>query len=266
MSEARPAALLPSSTVLMVRDGAAGLEVFMVKRHHAIDFASGAMVFPGGKLAPGDSDPVLMGRHARPGRFDLALTAFAFAAIREAFEESGLLLARAKGEGSLLSADRATALAAWRDPLNRGDKTLRDMAEAEGLDYALDTLVPFAHWITPEAMPKRFDTWFFIAAAPEGQIGAHDGSESVDSAWVGAQAALDDWEARRRTIVFATRMQLVKLARADSVAAALANATADTIVDVMPVLDKTAPGEPHLRIPAEAGYGVTGVPLSRVGM
>src|SRR3546814_13697594 len=115
-------------------------------------------------------------------------------------------------------------------------------------------------------MPKRFDTWFFVAAAPEGQIGAHDGSESVDSGWLGAQAALDDWEAKRRTIVFATRMQLVKLARADSVAAALANAAGDTIVDVMPVLDKTAPGEPHLRIPAEAGYGVTEVPVSRIGM
>ncbi|WP_341705735.1 hypothetical protein, partial [Ferrovibrio sp.] len=248
MTESRTGRLLPSSTVLMLREGAGGPEVFMVKRHHAIDFASGAMVFPGGKLAEGDSDPVLMGRHARPGRFDPALTAFGFAAIREAFEESGLLLARAKGEGSLLPAARAAALAPWRDPLNRGEKTLRDMAEAEGLDYALDTLVPFAHWITPEAMPKRFDTWFFVAAAPEGQIGAHDGGEAVESEWVGAQAALDDWEAQRRTIVFATRMQLVKLARAGSVAEALANAAREPIIDVMPVLDRDAPGEPHLRI------------------
>ncbi|WP_298721867.1 NUDIX hydrolase [uncultured Ferrovibrio sp.] len=266
MSETKPAALRPSSTVLLVRDGATGLEVFMVKRHHAIDFASGAMVFPGGKLAEGDSDPVLMGRHARPGKFAPHLTPFAFAAIREAFEESGLLLARQKGQSRLLSAEQASALGHWRDPLNRGEKTLRDMAEAEGIDFALDTLVPFAHWITPETMPKRFDTWFFLAAAPEGQIGAHDGGESVDSAWLGPQAALDDWEAQRRTIVFATRMQLVKLARASNVGAALAMAEQEPIVDVMPVLDRNAPGEPHLRIPAEAGYGVTGVPLSRVGM
>lgn len=266
MSDTKPGRLLPSSTVLMVRDGATGLEVFMVKRNHAIDFASGAMVFPGGKLAEGDSDPVLMGRHARPGSFDPGLTAFAFAAIREAFEESGLLLARPKGEGRLLSAERAAALAPWRDPLNRGARSLRDMAEAEGLDYALDTLLPFAHWITPEAMPKRFDTWFFLAAAPEGQIGAHDGSESVESEWIGAQQALDDWEAKKRTIVFATRMQLVKLARSASVAEALIATAREPIVDVMPVLDRAAPGEPHLRIPAEAGYGVTEVPLSRVGM
>jgi 8-oxo-dGTP pyrophosphatase MutT (NUDIX family) len=265
MTDAK-SALLPSSTVLMLRDGDAGLEVFMVKRNHAIDFASGAMVFPGGKLAAGDSDPVLMGRHARPGAFDPALTAFAFGAIREAFEESGLLLARPKGSGKLLSAEQVEKLESWREPLNRGDRTLRDMAEAEALDYALDALVPFAHWITPDVMPKRFDTWFFLARAPEGQIGVHDGSESVESEWLGAQAALDDWEAKRRTIVFATRMQLVKLARSGDVETALKAAAADPIVDVMPVLDKTSFSEPHLCIPAAAGYGVTEVPLSRVGM
>jgi 8-oxo-dGTP pyrophosphatase MutT (NUDIX family) len=259
-------ALRPSSTVLMVRDGSAGLEVFMVKRNHAIDFASGAMVFPGGKLAEGDSDPVLMGRHARPGSFDPALTSFAFGAIREAFEESGLLLARAKGDGNLLSAARVEKLDHWREPLNRGDRSLRDLAETEGLDYALDTLVPFAHWITPEVMPKRFDTWFFLAPAPADQIGVHDGSESVESEWVGAQQALDDWEAKTRTIVFATRMQLVKLARSNTVAEAMAACRKDAIVDVMPVLDKVSFSEPHLRIPAEAGYGITEVPLSRVGM
>lgn len=265
MSDAK-AALLPSSTLLMLRDGSSGPEVFMVKRNHAIDFASGAIVFPGGKLSPGDSDPVLMGRHARPGAFDPALTAFAFGAVREAFEESGLLLARAKGDGALLPAERATALADWREPLNRGDRTLRDLAEAEGIDYALDLLVPFAHWLTPPMMPKRFDTWFFAVRAPAGQIGAHDGSESVESEWIRPQAALDDWESGRRTIVFPTRMQLLKLARATDVDAALAAARAERIVDVMPVLDKTRFAEPHLCIPAEAGYGITEIPLSRIGM
>jgi 8-oxo-dGTP pyrophosphatase MutT (NUDIX family) len=266
MDAKKPAALLPSSTVLLVRDGTAGLEVFMVKRHHAIDFASGAMVFPGGKLCAGDRDPVLSERHARPGRFAADLTPFAFAAIREAFEETGLLLARRKGGERLLGAADVEVLQRWREPLNREEKSLAEMAEVEGLEYALDVLAPFAHWITPEAMPKRFDTWFFLAAAPEGQIGMHDGSESVDSAWLGAQQALDDWEAKRRTIVFATRMQLVKLARAKAVAAALAAAEREPVIDVLPVLDKNAPGEPHLRIPAEAGYGVTEVPLSRIGM
>ncbi|MBX3453332.1 hypothetical protein [Ferrovibrio sp.] len=263
MPEATP---LPSSTLLMLRDDSQqGLQVFMVKRHHAIDFASGAMVFPGGKLAEGDSDPAL-GRHVRPGSFDPALTPFALGAVREAFEESGLLLARRKGAGRFLDADEVAALAHWRDPLNSGAKTLRDMAEAEQLDYALDALITFAHWVTPTNMPKRFDTWFFLAPGPEGQIGSHDGSESVDSEWLNPQAGLDAWEKRERVIVFPTRMQLIKLARSASVAEAFRSAQAEPIVTVMPVLDKTAPGEPHLRIPAEAGYGITGIPISQIGM
>lgn len=264
-SSTAPRPPLPSSTLLMLRDDAAGPQVFMVKRHHAIDFASGAMVFPGGKLAEGDSDPAL-GRHLRPGSFDPALTSFALGAIREAFEESGLLLARRKGQGNFLSAEDVAKLDHWREPLNTGAKTLRDMAEAEQLDYALDALVTFAHWVTPVNMPKRFDTWFFLAPAPAGQIGSHDGSESVDSEWVHPQAALDAWEKRARVIVFPTRMQLVKLARAASMADAFAKARGEPIVTVMPVLDKAAPGEPHLRIPAEAGYGITGIPVSQIGM
>lgn len=265
MSEKPAAKALPSSTLLLLRDGAHGLEVFMVKRHHAIDFASGALVFPGGKLADSDSDPAL-GRHIRPGSFDPALAPFALGAIREAFEESGLLLARAKGSPDLLDAARATALHDWRDRLNRSEVGLRDLAEAESLDFALDALTPFAHWITPEGMPKRFDTWFFLAAAPTGQIGRHDGSESVDSEWLTPGGALEAWESKQKTIVFPTRMQLVKLARSATAAEALSAAGREPIVDVMPVLDRNAPGEPHLRIPASAGYGITEVPLSRLGM
>ncbi len=265
-AEAAPKPPLPSSTMLMLRDDAeAGLQVFMVKRNYAIDFASGALVFPGGKLAAGDSDPALAA-HLRPGRLDAALLPYALGAIRESFEESGLLLARPKGSDRFLDAARVQKLHDWREPLNRGEKTLRDLAEAEQLDYAVDAVVPFAHWITPEAMPKRFDTWFFLAPAPADQIGSHDGSEAVESEWVNPHGALADWEARRKTIVFATRMQLVKLGRSGDSATAFAAAAAAPIMSVMPVLDKTAPGEPHLRIPAEAGYGVTGVPLSQVGM
>ena len=266
MSDAAPRPPLPASTLLMLRDhDKQGLQVFMVKRHHAIDFASGAMVFPGGKLAEGDSDPAL-GRHLRPGDFDPALTSFALGAVREAFEESGLLLARRKGQGRFLNAEEVGKLAHWREPLNSGEKTLRDMAEAEQLDYALDALIAFSHWVTPTPMPKRFDTWFFLAPAPADQIGSHDGSESVDSEWVKPQAALDAWEKREKVIVFPTRMQLIKLARAAKAADAVAAARAEPIVTVLPVLDKSGPGEPHLRIPAEAGYGITSMPVSLLGM
>ncbi len=262
--EAKPP--LPSSTMLMLRDDArVGLQVFMVKRNYAIDFASGALVFPGGKLAEGDFDPALAS-HTTPGKFAAELLPYALGAIRESFEESGLLLARPKGGSRFLDAARVQKLHDWREPLNKGEKTLRDLAEAEQIDYALDALVPFAHWITPVTMPKRFDTWFFLAPAPADQIGSHDGGESVESEWVNPNAALEAWEAKTKTIVFATRMQLVKLGRSQDCAGAFKAAADDKIVSVMPVLDKTAPGEPQLRIPAEAGYGITSVPISRVGM
>lgn len=257
---------LPSSTMLMLRDDAeAGLQVFMVKRNYAIDFASGALVFPGGKLAEGDFDPALSS-HVTPGNFAADLLPYALGAIRESFEESGLLLARPKGSARFLDAARVQQLHDWREPLNRGERSLRDLAEAEQIDFALDALVPFAHWITPQNMPKRFDTWFFLAPAPADQIGSHDGSEAVESEWVNPDAALAAWEAKQKTIVFATRMQLVKLARSRDCATAFKAAATDRIISVMPVLDKEAPGEPHLRIPEEAGYGVTSVPLSKIGM
>lgn len=237
----------------------------MVKRNHAIDFASGALVFPGGKLADGDFDPALA-QHLRPGGLDPSLFPYALGAIREAFEESGLLLARARGSEAFLPASRIADLDEWRPRLNAGAATLRDLAEAAQVEFALDVLIPFAHWITPEGMPKRFDTWFFLAPAPADQIGQHDGDESVDSEWINPNTALAEYEAKRRTIVFPTRMQLLKLGRAASVAEARASAGAAQVITVMPVIDRQAPGEPHLRIPLEAGYGVTAVPLSSVGI
>lgn len=266
-TEAAEKPIFPASTMLMIRDrnGGPGLEVFMVKRNHAIEFASGAMVFPGGKLDKGDSDPRL-GRHVRPGNFAPDLSPFALGAVREAFEESGLLLARRKGSAHFLSADEVAALDSWRAPLNAGEKGLADLAEAENLDYALDALLPFAHWIAPALAPKRFNTWFFLSPAPADQIGAHDGGESIESEWLEPNEALADWEAKTRSIVFPTRMQLWKLGRAKSCAEAFENCRSEAIVDVLPVLDKDAPGGPRLCIPAEAGYGLTSIPLSQIGL
>ncbi|MFC3227143.1 hypothetical protein ACFOGJ_07885 [Marinibaculum pumilum] len=263
-SKAPPAR--PASTILLVRDGAAGgLEVFMVKRHHAIDFASGALVFPGGKLAEGDSDPALA-THCTDGgaTMDDRSRGMMVAGIREAFEESGLLLARAKGESALLDADRAHALAPWRPKLDKGEETMRAFAEAEGLDFALDALVPFAHWVTPTFMPKRFDTAFYIAHAPEGQIGRHDGSESVDSLWITPSEALKGAEEGRFAMVVATRLNVELLGRAATADEAIARARARPIVTVEPVLDKEAPGGAVLRIPAEAGYGISEVKVDRI--
>jgi 8-oxo-dGTP pyrophosphatase MutT (NUDIX family) len=249
--------LLPASTVLLVRDGDAGLEVFMVQRHHQIDFASGALVFPGGKVDARDADPAI--RVSSPGAAgldDLELS-FRVAAVREAFEECGVLLARPRGARALVDAARLKALdAAWRTRLVKNEATMADMVAAEDLDIAVDLLVPFAHWITPPMMPKRFDTRFYVAVAPEDHLALHDGEESVNSVWISPAEAIADGRAKRRTVIFPTLMQLVKLEPSKSAADALAAARADRIVTVLPELVDTPEGK-ALRIPAEAGYGIT---------
>jgi 8-oxo-dGTP pyrophosphatase MutT (NUDIX family) len=251
----------PSATILLVRDAAAGLEVFMVKRHHRVDFATGAMVFPGGKLEPDDHHPTLaarcQGAAAEGGRRALQV-----AAIRETFEECGVLLARPRGERALVSASRLEEIdARHRARLCGGEVGLASIAETEDLVLACDLLVPFAHWITPEFMPKRFDTHFFLVAAPPDQAAVHDGGESVDSTWITPKAAEEAAESGRHTIIFPTLMNLKKLGRSRSVAEALAAARSAPIVTVLP---RVFPGEegPVMRLPAEAGYDVVEAPLS----
>ncbi len=256
-----PARIFPAATILLVRDGEAAVEVFMVKRHHQIDFASGALVFPGGKLAPGDSDPRLRGLIDGADGYDDAELALAACAIRECFEESGILLARRAGGGDLLDGAAVKALDSFRVPLNAEQLALADFLEANGLRLAADRLVRFARWITPDMMPKRFDTWFFIAAAPAGQLGAHDGYESVDSVWTTPEQAIAEPE--RWTVIFPTRMNLLKLARSTSAEAALAAAAATPVVTVTPWVEPREGGA-VLRIQPDAGYGDPQEPLSNV--
>lgn len=256
-----PARIVPAATILLVRDGEAAVEVFMVKRHHQIDFASGALVFPGGKLAPGDNDPRLRALIDGAEAYNDEELALAACAIREAFEESGILLARRPGAGDLLSGAEVTALDAHRVPLNEEKLALADFLEANGIRLAADRLVRFARWVTPDMMPKRFDTWFFIAAAPEGQLGAHDGYESVDSVWVTPEQAIA--EPDRWTVIFPTRMNLLKLGKSSSAAAAIATAAATPVVTVTPWVEPREGGA-VLRIQPDAGYGDPQEPLSNV--
>jgi 8-oxo-dGTP pyrophosphatase MutT (NUDIX family) len=244
-----------SATILLVRDGSTGLEVFMVKRHHQIDFATGAMVFPGGKLEDGDSDPRLRARCSGADSLDADALAVRVGAIRETFEESGVLLARPRGSSALVSADRLREIEArWRDRLNADEAGLIDVALAEDLELACDLLVPYAHWITPEMAPKRFDTWFFLVAAPPDQLALHDGGESVDSVWISPQNALAECEAGRRTIIFPTLMNLNLLGLARDLDDALSRTRSRRVVTVLPGIRRTPEGKPELVIPPEAGY------------
>ena len=247
MSE--PVPVKPAATLLLVRDGDDGLEVFMVVRHHKIDFASGALVFPGGKVDPDDfviaADDSLCGAT----QLEPSERAFRIAAARETFEECGVLLARERGSQTWLAGERMEALAAAAK-----GRLFSETLKAEGLELALDALVPFAHWVTPPILPKRFDTRFFIVAAPLDQLAAHDGSESVDSVWISPARAIADGRDGRFSLVFATELNLKMLGESADVETALAAARARKIVTVEPIPTRTAEGY-TMRIPLEAGYG-----------
>jgi 8-oxo-dGTP pyrophosphatase MutT (NUDIX family) len=253
MSEANPVAPVPAATVLIVRDGADGLEVFMVKRHHQIDFVAGALVFPGGKVHGGDRDANLSRYMDGAEEWTPDMRALGAAAIREAFEESGILFAR-EATGGFVPSSRLAALEGWRERLEKGAASLLEMVEQEKLRLACDRLVRFAHWVTPEHMPKRFDTHFFLAAAPEGHSGAHDGRESVDSVWIGPEAAIAD--RKKWNVIFPTKLNLMKLAGAKTVAEAMERARETVPLTVMPWVEQSAEG-PRLRIREDAGYAQT---------
>src|SRR3954468_4990718 len=246
-----------ASTILLLRDSTEckEIEVFMMVRHYEIDFNSGALVFPGGSVDKGDKQIIATPELYSGGEgLDEATLSFRIAAIRETFEESGILLARPKGSKALVDAKTAGAIeAAHRADLCDGKITFLKVLTKNELLLALDELVPYAHWITPEGMPKRFDTWFFLAAAPPEQAGAHDGKESTDSIWVSPREALAGGETGRFKLPFPTTRNLIKLGKHRAVRAALDAARGKPVITVMPVMTKENGGR-QLRIPAEAGY------------
>ena len=170
MNDVVPA--LPSATVMLVRD-VPRFEVLMVQRHHQIEFASGALVFPGGKLEQSDHDPAWSANVTGAEDLSGLERALRICAIREAFEESGILLV-GNSDGNDAIETRA---AAGRDQVASGQIGFREFVGELGLTLDLAALTPFARWITPSPMKKRFDTHFFVMAAPLDQVAACDGYE-----------------------------------------------------------------------------------------
>ncbi len=244
-----------SATVLLLRDQP-DLQVLMVKRHYEIDFASGALVFPGGKANEEDSDPTWAA--LTDGDYSGVEQAARISAVREAYEEAGLILARpakARGKGAeLVGKAVAQALGPMRGPVDRREQSFLDLMREHELVLALDTLVHFGHWITPTMMPKRFDTHFYLAPTPSFQVAVQDGRETTEAVWLGAQQALDMEAADEATIIFPTRMNLGKLAEVGTVADAISRFSSEAVVTVLPEIGKDDQGQPCLHIPAEAGY------------
>lgn len=227
----------PAATVILVRDadpdaqrpharGAApghAFELLMLRRTRAAAFAGGMFVFPGGRV---DGDDHLHAYDAwRTGpapeqqpqleALGAEWRGYWIAAIRESFEEAGLLLAYA-ADGALLRFDEATSrtrFEAYRRPLHAGDISLLDLCRQEGLKLAADRLHFYNRFVTPPGRPRRFDTRFFVAEAPPGQTGRHDHQETVDSTWISPAEALARNDRGEFDLMRVTRVQLEELAR-----------------------------------------------------
>ena len=220
-----------SATLVVVRDAPEGIEVLLSRRAERGDHNSGAWVFPGGIVDPGDrlAHECCAGideaaANARLGLADGAL-GYYVAAVRECFEESGLLYA-VDSSGALvaLDGDAAAALLAWRGPLHRGERTVPELCREFGLTLALDRLVYLSHWLTPLGRAKRFDTRFFIAELPAAQTAEFDGTEMVEQLWLRPADALA--RAVELKLMTPTQTTLALIGRFDAVAALLAWARA----------------------------------------
>jgi glyoxylase-like metal-dependent hydrolase (beta-lactamase superfamily II)/8-oxo-dGTP pyrophosphatase MutT (NUDIX family) len=210
----------PAATLLLLREGSAGPEAFLLQRTRSAAFLGGAHVFPGGAVDRGDSDARVLARvtgisdaqaSARLG-IDSGGLAYWVAAIRECFEEAGILLAESE-DGAALDGARVAALAHARAALHSGQLALHELLEQERLVLRGGALAYFAHWITAPGRARRFDTRFFVALAPPHQPGAHDGTELIDSLWLSPAAALEREASGAMQLVFATRNTLADLQR-----------------------------------------------------
>jgi 8-oxo-dGTP pyrophosphatase MutT (NUDIX family) len=236
MSQVQP--IRPAATVIIVRDGRDGFEIFMLKRTSSAAFAGGMYVFPGGRVDGDDHlhayDEQRIGPSDQQQLQQLALGAewrgYWVAGIRESFEEAGLLLAYNEAGNLLAYHDDAmqARFDAYRGPLHAGELSLRAICEQENLKLAVDHIHFYNRFITPHGRPRRFDTRFFIAEAPPGQTGRHDDKETVDSIWISPRDALRRNDDKQFDLMRVTRRQLEALSGNGSKAELLAAAAAST--------------------------------------
>ena len=249
----------PAAAIVLVRERPqGGIETFMVRRHVRSEFVPDVYVFPGGSVKPGDREaeatPALCllpsGNHLGETTLGAGLRA---AAIRELFEEAGVLLAGRDGQMLAVSGKKIARFAEYRRRLQQNETTLAAIAQAEELTLATSRLTYFAHWITPPVLPKRFDTFFFIAAAPAEQQAAHDQLETTDGAWIAPTEALARSQQGDFPLVFATIHQLQALSVFASIADAEERLRDQTVPVIMPRATRRD-GEVIIRLPGEPGY------------
>jgi 8-oxo-dGTP pyrophosphatase MutT (NUDIX family) len=235
-----------ASTIMLLRDtdSGQGIEVFMVRRVIQSDFMPDVFVFPGGSASADDRSaeqneglclPFGPSQADPEGRTALGSGVRA-TAIREVFEEAGVLLAYRDGRILSIIEQNIPRFAGYRQAFQMRQGSLVAMAQEEHLTLATDQLHYFAHWITPEGMPKRFDTHFFLATAPAEQQAAHDRLETSDGVWISPTEALEKYERGQFPLVFATIYQLRDLTIFSSVQEALAYADTHYVATRIPIL------------------------------
>ncbi len=256
--------LREAATVMLLRDAPDGLEVFMMRRTLNAAFVGGAYVFPGGAVDPHDRQEDVSERCI--GLTDAAASdllgvdrgglAYWVAALRECFEEAGVLLARDARDHVLSFADETTAARfnGFRHAVHDGELRLVDLCGDEGLRLATDDVRYVSHWVTPVGEPRRFDTRFFVARAPAEQVPLHDDNETIDSLWVNPAAALERHRAGELFMIFPTIKNLEFLAPFTACADVLA--AADAIGRppmILPRIVKRGDGIAVL-VPGDDGY------------
>lgn len=261
---------LPAATVTLVRDSGEGLEVLMLQRNLRSGFMPGMFLFPGGALD--ESDHSREAYACCTGIDDATASrilgiasgglAYWVAAVRESFEEAGILLARDAG-GAMLALDEAARIErfrAYRNGLNRGERDFAAMIVAENLCIAADELVYFSHWITPHGAPRRYDTRFFVARAPEAQNALHDNLETIAFRWINPAAALSAHargEFNMRTPTLKTLELFAQYPDADSLITAMRE-----LKNIPAILPRIA-GDGRRLLPGEPGYEEAAAAASR---
>lgn len=261
---AAPAVPRPAATVILARNIGNGIEVFMMERTTAVEFAKGMHVFPGGALDRADHHPEIASlcvglddqRASQTLGIEQGGLAYWIAAIRECFEESGLLLGYREDDNLLrLGTDEAARLAALRLEMAQSKLSFIDILQREAVKAATDRIAYYSHWVTQAGRPRRYDTRFFVAQAPEGQTALQDNHETVGQLWVQPEQALEMNRAGELSMMFPTIKTLESLAPFKHVEELLEYARKPRPKQVMaPVTGIARSGEPHILIPGDFAY------------
>lgn len=240
-----------AATVLLLRDGAAGLEVYLLRRTKGMPFAGGMTAYPGGGVDDRDGDIDIAWSGPSPDRWAAAFGCderlareLVCAAVRETFEEAGVLLAGPPGGGpdDVVPDVSGDDWEAQRQALLSRELSLAELLAGRGLALRSDLLRPFAHWITPPVEPRRYDTKFFAAALPVGQEARHVSGEADEASWLTPSAALGEARAGNRPMLPPTTHTLGQLQRYADVAAVLAGAPPEPLHPISPTFEETPDG------------------------